>query len=64
MDDNKRELMSLLCTKIGMLMKDYSTPALTVGNQSDGEQKVVVDELAEASTKISKLVAADQSIAD
>lgn len=47
-----------------MLMEDHSTPALTVGNQSDGEQKVAVDELAEASMKISKLVAAAQSIAE
>ncbi len=59
-----RELTSLLCTKIDMLMEDHSAFALTVGSQSDGEQKAAADELAEASTKISKLVAAAQSIAE
>ncbi|MEM7701745.1 MAG: hypothetical protein AAF251_07385 [Pseudomonadota bacterium] len=64
MDDINRELINLLCTKIGMLMEDHSTPALTVGSQREGEQKAAVDELAGASTKIMKLAAAAQSIAE
>jgi hypothetical protein len=64
MDDIDRELINLLCTKIGMLMEDHSSLALTVGSQSEGEQNAAVDELTEASAKISKLTAAAQSIAE
>ena len=64
MDDIDRELISLLCTKIGMLMEDHSSVALMVGSQSDGEQKAAIDELAVASSKIAKLAVAAQSIAE
>lgn len=64
MDDIDQELISLLCTKIGMLMEDHSILALTVGSQIDGNQNVVIDELSAASTKIAKLAAAAQSIAE
>jgi hypothetical protein len=64
MDDIDHELISLLCTKIGMLMEDHSALALTLGAQSQGEQNTAIDELAHASTKIAKLVAATQSIAE
>lgn len=64
MDDIDRELISLLCTKIGMLMEDHSILALTVGCQSKGKQRSEIDELAIASTKIAKLAAAAQSIAE
>ena len=64
MDDIDRDLINLLCTKIGMLMEDHSSLALTVGGQSDGEQKADIDELTEASKKIAKLAAAAQSVAE
>jgi hypothetical protein len=64
MDDIDQELINLLCTKIGMLMEDNSTLALTVGSQIDGEQKASIDELAVASYKIERLAAAAQSIAE
>jgi hypothetical protein len=64
MDDIDRELISLLCTKIGMLMEDYSSLALTVGSKSEGGQKTAVDELTHATTKIARLTAAAQSIAE
>ena len=64
MDDIDRELVSLLCTKIGMLMEDHSARALTVSNLSDDELRFEIDELAIASTKIAKLAAAAQSIAE
>lgn len=64
MDDIDHELISLLSTKIGMPMEDHSTLALTVGSRSDGEQIAAVDELAIVSTKIEKLAAAVQSIAE
>lgn len=64
MDDIDRELISLLFTKIGMLMEDHSILALTAGSQSDGEQKATLNGLTRASTKIEKLTAAAQSIAE
>ena len=64
MEDIDRELISLLCTKIGMLMEDHSTLALTVCSQPDDEQKVAIDQLTAASTKIVKLTAAAQSVAE
>lgn len=64
MDDIDHKLISLLCTKIGMLMEDHSTLALTVGSKSEGGQKAAVDELAVASSKIARLAAAAQSIAE
>lgn len=63
MDDIDRELITLLCTKIGMLMEDSSALAVTVSGQSDDEQMVVINELAIASTKSARLAEAAQSIA-
>ncbi|MEM7689525.1 MAG: hypothetical protein AAF291_10935 [Pseudomonadota bacterium] len=63
MTEIDRERISLLCTKIGMLMEDHSARALMVGGQSEDQDKSVVDELADASTKIARLSAAAQSIA-
>ena len=40
MDNIDQELISLICTKIGMLMEDHSAQALMVGSRSDDEQKV------------------------
>ncbi|WP_379552471.1 hypothetical protein [Qipengyuania sp. DGS5-3] len=64
MDNIDQELISLLCAKIGMLMEDHSTLALTACSQSDGEQRAAIDELAVASYKIARLAAAAQSIAE
>ncbi|KWV91754.1 hypothetical protein [Erythrobacter sp. YT30] len=64
MDDIDRELLDLLCTKIGMLMEDHSAGALTVGAQSEGGQKAATDELVHAVNRIEKLAAAAQSIAE
>ena len=64
MDDVDRELISLLCTKIGMLMEDCSTLALTVYSQPYAEQKEAIEELAHASTIIANLTAAARSIAE
>ena len=64
MHDIDQELISLLSTKVGMLMEDHTTSALTVGSQSHDQQKAVIDELVDASTKIAKLAAAAQSIVE
>lgn len=62
MDDIDRELISLLCTKIGMLMEDYSGLALTVGSLPTDQQGAAIDLRADASTNIARLAAAAQSI--
>ena len=64
MDDIDRELIGLLCTKIGMLLEDHGTSALTIGSQSVEQQRATLDNSAVASAKIAKLVAAAQSIAE
>ncbi len=63
MDDIDRELISLLCTKVGMLMEDHSALALTIGGSLGDERKAAINELANVSTKIATLAAAAQSIA-
>jgi len=64
MDEIDRELINLLCTKIGMLMEDHATSALTVASLPTGQQKAAIDALAVASTTITNLAAAVQSIAE
>lgn len=64
MDEIDSELIALLSTKIGKLMEDHATTALKIGSQPNHEQKAVVDALADASTKIAKLVEAARTISD
>lgn len=64
MDDIDNELVSLPCTKVGMLMGDHSAIALTIGGLKKDEQKKAINELAHSVTKIAKLAAAAQSIAE
>ena len=64
MDDIDRELVSLLCTKVGMLMEDHSVVALTIGSKSGDEQRIAIEELARTSTIIETLVASAQSIVE
>lgn len=62
MDDIDRELISLLGTKIGILIEDHSALALTVGSLPEDQQTVEVAALVDASGKIVGLAAAVQSI--
>jgi len=64
MDEIDRELISLLSTKIGMLMEDHATAALTVASLPTDQQKAAIDGLADASTTIAYLAAAARSIAE
>ncbi|MEL6709478.1 MAG: hypothetical protein AAFP79_14470 [Pseudomonadota bacterium] len=64
MDDIDQELISLLSTKVGMLMEDHATSALTIRSLPADRQKAVLAELAAASNTISKLADAAQSISD
>jgi|GEM_PF-3787747 len=64
MDDIDRELISLLSTKIGMLMEDHSALALTIGSELEDEQANRMATLDQAAEKIGALVAAAHSISD
>lgn len=64
MHDIDQELISLLSTKIGMLMEDHATSALTIGSLSADRQKAAIDTLAAASKTITKLADAAQSISE
>ena len=64
MDDIDRELINLLCTKIGMLMEDHSGLALTLGRSPPEEQSDSLVKLDQAAQKIRALVAAARSIAE
>jgi len=62
MNDIDTELITLLCTKAGMLMEDHSALALTVGSKAADEQKAALEELAQIAAKLSAIIAAAQSI--
>jgi hypothetical protein len=64
MDDIDQELISLLSTKIGMLMEDHATGALTIRSLSADRQKAAIDALSAASKTITKLADAAQSISE
>jgi len=64
MDDIDKELISLLGTKVGMLMEDHSARALFLASSSMEDQKVVLRGLDQASNEIQALVAAARSIAE
>lgn len=64
MDDIDRELINLLCTKVGMLMEDHSALALTLSGLAVDKRRTAIKELASASTTIEKLTAAAQAIAE
>ncbi|MEO1731146.1 MAG: hypothetical protein AAFR64_10445 [Pseudomonadota bacterium] len=62
MHEIDQELISLLSAKVGMLMEDRATGALTIGSLSAERQKAAIDTLAAASKTITKLADAAQSI--
>lgn len=64
MDEIDRELLSLLSTKIGMLMEDYSVKAIFLATADEEKQRAGIPELAKASNKIEVLVVAAQSIVE
>lgn len=64
MDEIDRELITLLCTRIGMLIEDHATTALTVGYLPIDQQKPVIKALADATMRIAMLAEAARSIAE
>lgn len=64
MDDIDQELISLLSTKIGMLMEDHNGLALTLGSKPEDEQTHSLARLDQAAQKFSALVTAARSISE
>ncbi len=62
MDDNARDLMDQLCTRIGMIMEDASELALTIGGTNETDRAEQLTQLAEASACISALVGAAMAL--
>lgn len=62
MDQDTRELISILCTRAAMIMEDISLDALTVGAVPDEEARAKLEKLTEASRKISVLLQAAESL--
>lgn len=64
MEDIDTELITLLCTKAGMLMEDHSALALTVGSEAADEQRAALRELAQTAEKLNAVIAAAQSLSE
>ena len=62
MDDDTRDLITLLCTRIGMLMEDLSAAALTVGLEDLGRIGTVIDDLSRGADQIAALAEAARSL--
>ena len=58
MDDDAKELVAQICTRIGMIMEDASVVALMVGSHSEEGQENAISDLEAAADRITALVAA------
>lgn len=62
MDDDTDDLVSRLCTRIGMIMEDASVIALTIGHLSRDERSAAIAQLDLAATNIATLTNAAKAI--
>jgi len=58
MDDDTRDLIAQLCTRIGMIMEDTSVVALTISGRMDDERRAEIDDIKLAARQISALIEA------
>jgi hypothetical protein len=58
MDDDARDLVNQLCTRIGMIMEDASELALTIGGDAQADRAARLTQLADASARIDALIQA------
>jgi len=56
MDDDTRELIAMLCTRIGMIMEDASIAALSMAQKVPGQMRLEFNEIERAAEKIAVLV--------
>lgn len=64
MDDDTRELISLLTTRVGMLMEDGSVDALTCGGKSAADITAVLDGLEKSIVRMAALIGAAKALPD
>ena len=62
MDDETQELITLLCTRIGMIMEDASVVALTIGSRDQDVCLAAIAKLDLAAEQIGRLIKAAQSL--
>lgn len=62
MDEDARDLMIQLCTRIGMIMEDTSVLALTVGALDQRSDTLVIGKLQLAASKITALADAAEAL--
>lgn len=62
MDEDARDLMIQLCTRIGMIMEDTSVLALTVGALDQRSDTLVIGKLQLAAAKITALADAAEAL--
>lgn len=56
MNDDTRDLISRLTTRVGMLMEDCSVDALTCGGLGDSEIEPMIDSLQQRVGQMAKLL--------
>lgn len=64
MDGDSDDLIAQLCTRIGMIMEDANTLALTIGSFYSSAQLAAIGELETAATRIASLIAAVRALSD
>jgi hypothetical protein len=62
MDDDTRDLVNQLCTRIGMIMEDASVLALIISSVDQADRVERLTQLAHASARISALVRAAMAL--
>jgi predicted hotdog family 3-hydroxylacyl-ACP dehydratase len=62
MDDDTDDLITQLCTRIGMIMEDTSVTALTAGCLDQHERLAAITKMEMAAQRIDALVAAVRAL--
>ena len=64
MEDDTRDLIVQLCTRVGMIMEDASVVALTIGGLASEDRQTALEEIRKAAERISALVEAARLMLD
>lgn len=64
MDDETHELISLLATKVGMLMEDSTVIALTCGQKDRADVSSALDELERSAARMTAMIGAAKALLD
>ncbi|MCB2059315.1 MAG: hypothetical protein R3E09_07525 [Novosphingobium sp.] len=63
MDEDTAELVSRLCTRIGMIMEDASFVALTIGSVDEADRSEAIARLEMDARRIDQLIGAVRVLA-